>query len=160
MDFEQVSDSLLKVNDPDIFEISSLFFQDKNLSGFTDWIVMQTGCDIIVAEGIAAYNFLNEQMKGGENYYDIVVRCYESNNNQEFINFIQEKTGCSNAAADIVIDFELVCHKELMEEMENPPTPKCSKCNSTSIATVNDISLVGTGAPINICQNCGYRWEI
>lgn len=42
--------------------------------------------------------------------------------------------------------------------------PKCPKCNSTSIATVNrGYSIIwgflGSGKPVNVCQVCGHKWE-
>ena len=43
--------------------------------------------------------------------------------------------------------------------------PKCPKCGSTSLATTNrGYSLVwgfvGSGQPMNVCQNCGHKWKI
>ena len=45
------------------------------------------------------------------------------------------------------------------------PKPKCPKCGSTSLATTNrGYSLVwgfvGSGQPMNVCQNCGHKWKI
>ena len=42
--------------------------------------------------------------------------------------------------------------------------PKCPKCGSTNIATVNRgfsivTGFIGSGAPRNVCQNCGYKWK-
>ena len=43
--------------------------------------------------------------------------------------------------------------------------PTCPKCGSPSIATVNRgytiiWGFIGSGKPINVCQNCGHKWEI
>ena len=43
-------------------------------------------------------------------------------------------------------------------------TPKCPKCNSTAIQTVNRgysfwTGFLGSGSPRNVCQNCGYKWK-
>lgn len=43
--------------------------------------------------------------------------------------------------------------------------PKCPKCGSTSLATVNRgfsllTGFLGSGKPMNVCQKCGYKWKI
>ena len=43
--------------------------------------------------------------------------------------------------------------------------PTCPKCGSTSIATVNRgysmvSGFIGSGKPVNVCQLCGYKWQI
>ena len=43
--------------------------------------------------------------------------------------------------------------------------PTCPKCGSPSIATVNRgfsiiWGFIGSGQPINVCQNCGNKWEV
>lgn len=42
--------------------------------------------------------------------------------------------------------------------------PRCPKCGSTSIGTTTrGFSLVtgfiGSGKPMNVCQNCGHKWK-
>ncbi len=42
--------------------------------------------------------------------------------------------------------------------------PKCPKCGSTSISTVNRgysivWGLLGSGTPMNVCQSCGHKWD-
>lgn len=42
--------------------------------------------------------------------------------------------------------------------------PKCPKCGSTSIATVNRgyslfTGFIGSGKPMNVCQSCGYKFK-
>lgn len=42
--------------------------------------------------------------------------------------------------------------------------PTCPKCASPSIATTNRgysivTGFIGSGKPINVCQNCGHKWE-
>lgn len=43
--------------------------------------------------------------------------------------------------------------------------PTCPKCASTSIATINRgysivTGFIGSGKPVNVCQNCGHKWQI
>lgn len=43
--------------------------------------------------------------------------------------------------------------------------PRCPKCGSTSIATVNKgysllTGFLGSGKPMNVCQSCGHKWKI
>ena len=43
--------------------------------------------------------------------------------------------------------------------------PRCPKCGSTSIVTTNRgysfwTGFVGSGKPMNVCQNCGHKWKI
>lgn len=42
--------------------------------------------------------------------------------------------------------------------------PKCPKCKSTAIATTNRgfsliTGFIGSGKPMNVCQNCGHKWK-
>lgn len=42
--------------------------------------------------------------------------------------------------------------------------PKCPKCGSTYISTVNrGYSIIwgflGSGTPMNVCQSCGHKWD-
>ena len=42
--------------------------------------------------------------------------------------------------------------------------PKCPRCGSTSIATVNRgysivWGLLGSGTPMNVCQSCGHKFK-
>lgn len=48
---------------------------------------------------------------------------------------------------------------------EDKNKPKCPKCGSTSLATVNRgfsllTGFLGSGKPMNVCQKCGYKWKI
>lgn len=50
-------------------------------------------------------------------------------------------------------------------ERQERNLPRCPKCNSTSIATVNRgysffTGFLGSGKPMNVCQSCGYKWKI
>ena len=43
--------------------------------------------------------------------------------------------------------------------------PTCPKCASASIATINRgysmvSGFIGSGKPVNVCQNCGHKWQI
>lgn len=47
---------------------------------------------------------------------------------------------------------------------EKSKTPKCPKCGSTSLATVNRgysivWGFIGSGKPMNVCQACGYKFK-
>ena len=49
-------------------------------------------------------------------------------------------------------------------ERTNKLIPKCPKCGSTSISTVNRgysilTGFLGSGKPMNVCQNCGHKWK-
>ena len=42
--------------------------------------------------------------------------------------------------------------------------PTCPKCGSPSIKTINRgysivWGFIGSGKPVNVCQNCGHKWE-
>lgn len=48
---------------------------------------------------------------------------------------------------------------------EEANRPRCPKCGSTSIATTTRgysfwTGFVGSGKPMNVCQNCGHKWKI
>ena len=50
-------------------------------------------------------------------------------------------------------------------EREEEMKPKCPRCGSTSIATVNKgyslfTGFLGSGTPINVCRVCGYKWKL
>ena len=50
-------------------------------------------------------------------------------------------------------------------ERQERNLPRCPKCNSISIATVNRgysflTGFLGSGKPMNVCQSCGYKWKI
>lgn len=51
-----------------------------------------------------------------------------------------------------------------LDNLKNVLTPKCPKCGSTSIATVNRgysivWGFIGSGKPINVCQRCGHKFK-
>lgn len=57
--------------------------------------------------------------------------------------------------------------KEAEEERKKAEEskPRCPKCGSTSIATVNKgysllTGFLGSGKPMNVCQSCGHKWKI
>lgn len=50
------------------------------------------------------------------------------------------------------------------QQQETNDRPRCPKCGSTSIGTTTrGFSLVtgfiGSGKPMNVCQNCGHKWK-
>ena len=59
---------------------------------------------------------------------------------------------------------EELAYQQEKKQKEESLIPKCPKCGSQSIATVNrGYSLwkgfLGSGKPMNVCQNCGHKWE-
>lgn len=54
--------------------------------------------------------------------------------------------------------------KEIEKYQSEKNMVHCPKCNSISIATVPKgysaiTGFVNSGNPMNVCQNCGYKWE-
>lgn len=50
-------------------------------------------------------------------------------------------------------------------EYRSKGIPSCPKCGSPSIATINRgysmvSGFIGSGKPVNVCQMCGYKWQI
>lgn len=57
--------------------------------------------------------------------------------------------------------FREIAERKKAEESK----PRCPKCGSTSIATVNKgysllTGFLGSGKPMNVCQSCGHKWKI
>lgn len=51
-----------------------------------------------------------------------------------------------------------------IQEYEANGQVYCPKCKSISVATVNKgyslmTGFLGSGKPMNVCQNCGYKWK-
>lgn len=51
-----------------------------------------------------------------------------------------------------------------IETIVQSSKPKCPKCKSTSISTINKgysvlTGFIGSGKPMNVCQNCGHKWK-
>ena len=49
-------------------------------------------------------------------------------------------------------------------DTNNQPIIRCPKCGSTSIGVVNRgfnllTGFIGSGTPMNVCQNCGHKWN-
>ena len=89
-----------------------------------------------------------------------------SNYNPQFLKAMQE------LKEKDIIEYELkmsqfrsqVEQKNKARE-EEANRPRCSKCGSTSIATTTRgysfwTGFVGSGKPMNVCQNCGHKWKI
>lgn len=54
-------------------------------------------------------------------------------------------------------DMKSYCNKK-------PPKPHCPRCGSTSIGTTTRgysfwTGFLGSGTPMNVCQNCGHKWK-
>lgn len=60
-----------------------------------------------------------------------------------------------------IAQFREIAERKKAEESK----PRCPKCGSTSIATVNKgysllTGFLGSGKPMNVCQSCGHKWKI
>ena len=49
-------------------------------------------------------------------------------------------------------------------DTNNQPVIRCPKCGSTSIGVVSRgfnllTGFIGSGTPMNVCQNCGHKWS-
>ena len=61
--------------------------------------------------------------------------------------------------------FRTQVEQKNMAKAEEENRPRCPKCGSTSIATTTRgysfwTGFVGSGKPMNVCQNCGHKWKI
>lgn len=89
-----------------------------------------------------------------ENDYKLGIRCEYCGE----IHVVLEKASLSkNERNKPNIQFETRKTDEL-------PRLKCPKCKSTSIATTNRgfsliTGFIGSGKPVNVCQNCGHKWK-
>lgn len=80
-------------------------------------------------------------------------------------NFILQMLKLKN---DDPIEYELKMaqFREIAERKKAEESkPRCPKCGSTSIATVNKgysllTGFLGSGKPMNVCQSCGHKWKI
>lgn len=80
-------------------------------------------------------------------------------------NFILQMLKLKN---DDPIEYELKMaqFREIAERKKaDESKPRCPKCGSTSIATVNKgysllTGFLGSGKPMNVCQSCGHKWKI
>ncbi len=104
-----------------------------------------------------------------EGLYDFWLEC--KNNGQEFdLNKINDYKG-TDIGNIILPEVE---NKTALHAIHNssipsnivtsPKIPKCPKCGSTSIATINrGYSIVwgflGSGKPVNVCQSCGHKFK-
>ena len=64
-----------------------------------------------------------------------------------------------------IAQFKVQVDAQEERERQEKNKPKCPKCGSTSLATVNrDYSFLtgflGSGKPMNVCQSCGHKWKL
>ena len=61
-----------------------------------------------------------------------------------------------------------IVHKNIKEEQrqkeEENSKPRCPRCHSTNIQTINRgysllTGFIGSGSPRNVCQKCGRKWR-
>ena len=88
-----------------------------------------------------------------------------SNYNPQFLKAMQE------LKEKDIIEYELKMSQfrsqveQKNKAREEANRPRCPKCGSTSIATTTRgysfwTGFVGSGKPMNVCQNCGHKWKI
>lgn len=60
----------------------------------------------------------------------------------------------------------IIAQRENHQQIEKRVSDKlcCPKCGSTHIGVVNKgysfwTGFLGSGTPMNVCQNCGYKWK-
>lgn len=64
-----------------------------------------------------------------------------------------------------VAQFKAQVDEKEYRERQRKNQPRCPKCGSTSLATVNKgysfwTGFLGSGKPMNVCQSCGHKWKI
>ncbi len=152
-DAQKILDPILYDND---LEISD-FYIDDNKQGAIDWVMSQTGCDRLIAEQIVIADFIS-YVSGNEDG-EVMSDFFEDNDKQGAINWIIEQSKCNCEVAELVVDENFSAQKWAFDIWNESPSPKCPKCNSAAIATVNETTFFGTGTPINVCQYCGFQWK-
>jgi DNA-directed RNA polymerase subunit RPC12/RpoP len=75
---------------------------------------------------------------------------------------VEKITGLSHVDAVFLV-LELVGPFPQTRQQEKNVV-KCPKCGSTAISTVNRgfsiiTGFIGSGAPRNVCQKCGHKWD-
>lgn len=126
-----------------------------------------------------------EFVRGFINYLndETVNKCPMCKNNLETVNISSDDfltiRDASNCNRDLLfamiklhdedpIEYELKMaqFREIAERKKAEDSkPRCPKCGSTSIATVNKgysllTGFLGSGKPMNVCQSCGHKWKI
>lgn len=126
-----------------------------------------------------------EYVRGFVNYLndETVNECPMCKNNLETVNIssddfltIRDASNCNRDLLfamiklhdDDPIEYELKMaqFREIAERKKaDESKPRCPKCGSTSIATVNKgysllTGFLGSGKPMNVCQSCGHKWKI
>ena len=92
-------------------------------------------------------------------------------NYQEYIKAEEEKERLrqeawqKNAQASLEREIERKEIERRKAECHKKGIPCCAKCGSSSIATINRgysmvTGFIGSGKPVNVCQKCGYKWQI
>lgn len=66
-----------------------------------------------------------------------------------------------------IIEYELKLSQfkqSAVQKEKEDNSPRCPKCGSTAISTINRgfsiiTGFIGSGAPRNVCQKCGHKWD-
>lgn len=108
-----------------------------------------------------------------------VLTSIANDNMMDCIEFIKKETSCDDQTAKLIwCDLKLEYgtkennpiiqareeHEKEKRIHEYNTTPRCPKCGSTHIGTVNRgysivTGFIGSGSPRNVCQNCGHKWK-
>lgn len=123
------------------------------------------------------------------NLYDIIKKCINTNSGVEIneliyylehyrrvpsFNFIpsgnvsrymsQENPKYALFKKNEQVKLEKEAEKLYKPVHSTPPKPHCPRCGSTSIGTTTRgysfwTGFLGSGTPMNVCQNCGHKWK-
>lgn len=104
-------------------------------------------------------------------HFEDISKFRKRTNKLETIKYIIHKTGCERAEAEQVADEieQILFPQQMSINVKNHATDKddivrCPKCNSPSVVTMPRgyhllWGFLGSGNPMNVCQNCGYKWK-
>lgn len=137
---------------PECFEDWRLHDKDENISNDPEYQYCQfCGGKLIHTQMTAEEEFLIRHTSKDKDFFMAMLKLRDDD-------IIEYQTKISQFRAQAKADG---CYGK--EEDKNKP--KCPRCGSTSLATVNRgfsllTGFLGSGKPMNVCQKCGYKWKI
>lgn len=137
---------------PECFEDWRLHDKNENISTESEYQYCQfCGAKLIHTQMTAEEEFLIRRTSEDKDFFMAMLKLRDDD-------IIEYQTKISQFRAQAKADG---CYGK--EEDKNKP--KCPKCGSTSLATVNRgfsllTGFLGSGKPMNVCQKCGYKWKI